>query len=253
MKKILLFTIALLFFPPHLHAAGKTFLDKIPSTNVIKILKKNGVYSQSGSDEEKRAVFVGLQTAMENVFDQELKKDPQSKLMVVFLTPAPITPLCTAAENISEGLIHERLKKNKAIEKTVSSRAKTVRNLLVDGAQIYVLYQKGGLWQRTAEQQKIYLAEVKKHKVNLHSKELKTPFIQPEMIGALYLFQNAAKESSLFFIQATQANKPGDNPWQVGFGTLENQAMKDRFYSVLDYLGFQGQKNVKEAFEKRLH
>lgn len=220
---------------------------------VIQKLKKEGVYTQGGMDEKKRAVFVGLQSAVEHVLSLHKKENPNFKLVMAYHTPQPATPLCTAYNSVGEGIIHESLRQNREIQYGVSSRAKIVRYLLDEGAQMFVVYQKGGLKERTPEQQKIYKSEVKKYKSFLKSRELKIPKINPEMIGATHLFENEKGQPYVFFIKATQANNPSDTVWQIGLGPLQNSQVADRLNAVLNYLANTGQPGIKSAFEKNLN
>lgn len=219
---------------------------------VIQALQKNGVYTQSGNDEKKRAVLVGLQSAVEHVLNQRKQSNPEMELLLVYHTPTPTTALCTLADPISEGVIAAKIKNSKEVQYTVSSRAKIVRDLLRNGAKTYVVFQKGGLSQRTKEQQKIYKSELAKHRVSLKSRELDVSKMSGEMIGATHLFENEKGEPFVFFIQATQVNNPSNNRWQIGLGSLKNAAIKRRVDAVLGYLSASGESEVKIAFEKEM-
>lgn len=230
-------------------AASKAKIDV-----AIAAIQKDGVYSLTGSDAEKRAVMVGLQSAIEHVLNLNQKSDPKSKLLLVYHTPAPATPLCSPVDKVSEGLVDSKIKDDKAVHYTVASRTQIVRDMLAAGAQTYVVFQKDGLNQRKPDQQKIYGDLEKQYKGKLWSKELTVAKMQNDIIGATYVFTNGTGEKWVFFIQATQANSPSDpaSTWQIGFGPTSNPALKARADAVMTYLAASGQPAVKTAFLKAM-
>lgn len=217
--------------------------------HVISVLKKNGVYTSDAKDEAKRAVFVGLQSAIEQVLSEKKLADPNFKVMMAIHTPTPATPLCTPVDSVSEGLMSARVKDDKQVQHTILSRAEILRSLLQQETPLYVVYQKNGLSKRTAEQQAIYKSEVEKYPNQLMSVELTQPEIDGDMIGATYLISSGDGQKLAFFIKATQANNPGDAQWQIGFGPADQQLIHERVTSVLNYLETSGQPKVKTAFE----
>lgn len=217
----------------------------------IAAIRKNGVYSLTGGDAEKRAVMVGLQSAIEHVLNLRQKSDPKAKLLLVYHTPAPATPLCSPVDTVAEGLVDPKIKDSKEVQYTVASRTQTVRDLIAAGAQTYVVFQKDGLSQRSPEQQKIYSAVEAKYKGRLWSKELSVAKLSNDMVGATYLFTDGQGEKWIFFIQATQANSPSDpaSTWQIGFAPASNAAVRARADAVMAYLAISGQPAIKAAFQ----
>lgn len=267
MKKFILILLALIFliqFPVQAATSSDKFLDevknKIKNTPELKVsqkaifkaiatIKKDGVYSSDAKDEAKRAVFVGLQSAIEQVLSEKKQADPNFKVMMAIHTPTPATPLCTAVDSVSEGLMSARVKDDKQVQHTILSRAEILRSLLEQETPLYVVFQKNGLSQRTIEQQKIYRSQIAKYPDQLMSLELTLPEISGDMIGATYLISTGDEQKLAFFIKATQANSPGDNQWQIGFGPANQQLIHERVSSVLNYLETSGQPKVKTAFE----
>ena len=228
---------------PELSSSQKALLD------AVSIIEKKGVYSSEAKDEDKRAVFVGIQSAIEQVLSENKQADPNFKMVLAIHTPTPATPLCTAVDSISEGLIHSRLQGDKQIQQTILSRAEILRTLLQQGTPLFVIYQKNGLAKRSVEQQEIYTSQVKKYPDQLMSIELALPEIAGDMIGATYFISPADGPKLAFFIKATQANSPGDAEWQIGFGPADQPLIRKRVASVLNYLETSGQPKITTAFE----
>lgn len=267
MKKFIIPLFALIFLiqsPVQAATTSQKFLDevknKIKNTpelkesqkaifNAISIINKKGVYVSDAKDEAKRALFVGLQSAIEQVLSEKKLADPNFKVMMAIHTPTPATPLCTAVDSVSEGLMSERVKNDKQVQHTILSRAEILRSLLEQETPLYVVFQKNGLSQRTVEQQNIYKSQIAKYPDQLMSLELTSPEISGGMIGATYLISTDDGQKLAFFIKATQANSPGDDQWQIGFGPADQQLIHERVSSVLNYLETNGQPKIKKAFD----
>lgn len=235
-----------LFFSPlvadetliqHLHSKVLDTIENVPALPGIKpeqltALKTNlahqwnelvekGVLEVNGTDKEIRPYFGMIQSAVELVLASELEHEVCTVNGFIH-TPMPATPLCTTGE-ISPELVDPSMEKDPLRLFTVKARATTLRELLSHGATLHIVYPQGGLQKRTAAQQEIYLNELNNYPDNLIDFPINCEAIDPDLIGATYLFTDADGQKYIFAIAMTQANDPREEGhFGLWFGRLEN-------------------------------
>ena len=232
--------------------------DSIPGTLKNDIAKtwetlvQEGVIEVSSTDKDVRPVFVGLQGVVEHVLATELQTEIQS-LKGVIHTPMPATPLCMNGD-ISKELVDPSIEMDPNRLFTVKARATILRDYLFKGADLYVVYPKDGLLQRTEEQRAVYKQELMKFPTHLFDVPLDCEEIPNELIGATYFFQDQTGKTFVFAIQMTQAKDPQEmGHFGLWFGPLESPAIQKRAQAVSLYLKQNGlELNVKELAESSI-
>ncbi len=198
------------------------------------LLVKNGVLEETGTDAQVRPYFVTLQGVIEQVLSQELGEEISSLTSVIH-TPAPTTPLCTKGE-ISPELVDPSIQEDPNRLYTVKARTTIVRDFLQKGGHLYVVYPEAGFYKRSEEQREIYQEAITQFPTTLHNSPLNCESIDPNHIGAFYLFESAGKTYA-FAIKMTQANAPqGHGNYNLWFSELENSPGYERISTIWDSL-----------------
>ena len=202
-------------------------------------LSKKGVLEVIGTDKEIRPSFVALQSIIEHVLSTELKQ--QIKSLTGFIhTPMPATPLCTRGQ-ISAELVDPSIQKDGSRLLTVKTRATIVRDYLAQGANLYILYPRSGLFKRTPEQQQIYKQELLNYPSQLFDFPLKIDKIPVPLIGATYFFKDQSDNLFIFAIRMTQANDPQElGNFGLWFGSMKHPAIQERVESIAQFLKTNG-------------
>jgi hypothetical protein len=203
--------------------------------SLIREIGAKHVVVQQGND-ELRVKFVNAQGCIEHVLACMQALGDIHHLIGVIHTPTPSTPLCTKPDPIDVMVLDESIRNNPAKLWTVRSRAHIVRDFLSKGGTLYVVYPKGGLEKRTAQQQAIYKEELAHFKSNLIDFVLPAETMDDEMIGASYFFQNQHNQTFFFSIKARQANDPTElSEWGLWLGSVEDPQIAARIQAVLGY------------------
>lgn len=207
-------------------------------------LVKNGVLEVSGTDKDVRPYFVALQGIVEHVLASELRNEVTA-LRGVIHTPMPATPLCTAGD-ISKELVDPSIEIDPARLFTVKARTTIIRDYLVKGGNLYVIYPKDGFNKRTEEQQKIYQQELKNYPAHLFDVPLNCENIPVDLIGATYLFQDRSGRTFVFAIKMTQAKDPKDiGNFGLWFGPINHTSIQERVKTISSYMEQNGSSVLK--------
>lgn len=206
-------------------------------------LVQKGVIEISGTDKDVRPFFVALQGVVEHVLAAGLQKEIK-ELKGIIHTPMPATPLCTTGE-ISKELVDPSIETDPTRLFTVKARATIVRDYLFKGGDLYVVYPKGGLYQRTEEQQNIYSQALANFPTHLFDVPLNCEVIPTELIGATYFFQDQSGKTFVFAIKMTQAKDPKSmGSFGLWFGSIDLPSIQERVKAVSSYLEQNGMKNI---------
>ncbi len=202
---------------------------------LINTIEENHFNLETG-DDNLRLKYVNSQGCIEHVLACAQAIGDLDQLIGIIHTPTVATPLCVHPEAV-EGALDEtiRFDLNKLL--TVRSRAQIVREYLTKGGKLYVVYPQGGLEKRNAEQQQIYKEELERFSGKLVDWVLSSKEIDPDMIGATYLFRNQQRQVFAFSIKSRQAiDIQGQAEWGIWFGALTDTNIADRVNTVIDYL-----------------
>lgn len=202
---------------------------------LIDNIEKNHFQVETGND-DLRLKYVSSQGCIEHVLACAQALGELDQLIGIIHTPTIATPLCVRPEAV-EGALDEsiRFDINKLL--TVRSRAEIVREYLTKGGKLYVVYPQGGLEKRSAEQRKIYNEELERFTGKLVDWTLTTKEIDPDMIGATYLFRNQQRQVFAFSIKSRQAiDIQNQTEWGIWFGAISDPNISERVNTVIDYL-----------------
>lgn len=197
---------------------------------LINELEVNHFVLKTSSDDDLRVKFVHLQGAIEHVLAKFQAEGKIQELLGIIHTPLPATPLCTQ--------LNETNNQAKADKwQTVLSRATILREYLSQGSKLFVVYPQGGLEKRTSEQQQTYAQTLMEFAPNLSDWTLNTTEIDPDMIGATYLFLDNDYELYGFSIKARQFNdQQPKSEWGIWFGPIAHPEVQARLDEVFGYL-----------------
>lgn len=191
---------------------------------------------ETGSD-DLRVKYVTSQGCIEHVLACAQVLGDVDHLIGVIHTPTVATPLCVLPDGPYDGVLDESIRYDLGKLLTVRSRANIVREYLAKGGKLYVVYPQGGREKRTAEQLKIYQDELNRYTENLIDWVLSCKQIDPDMIGATYLFRNNERNVFAFSIKSRQANDiQKQAEWGIWFGPVDDPAITERVNSIFDYL-----------------
>lgn len=203
---------------------------------LLSEVASKGEVLRTGKDADIRPAFVGAQAEMEKVLSYLLSKGEIKDLKAYIHTPMPATPLCTQGD-ILPGLVDASLLSDEKRLYTVKERAVIVREYLDKGGVLYIAYPKGGREKRTAAQLEIYDTERNKYPKTLNEIVLNCTEMQPDMIGATYLFKTKEGDSMAFAIKSSQAISPNDDQiWGLWFGKMTQPLVNKRINAVLEYI-----------------
>lgn len=213
-------------------------------SRLFETLAQDGVVEVNGTDKDVRPPFVTLQGVIEHVLATELQNEVRS-LKGVIHTPMPATPLCTKGE-ISRELVDPSIENDPARLFTVKARTTILRDYLFKGGDLYVVYPKEGLAQRTEEQRAKYLEELMNHPTHLFDTPLDCDQIPNDLIGATYLFEDRLGNKYVFAIKMTQAKDPQDmGNFGLWFGPIDHPAIQKRLEAVSTFLEQNGSDALK--------
>lgn len=217
------------------------FRDKAALRKVILQLRTDGYIHERGND-NLRINYVSIQGMIEHVLASALAMDEIQDLVGVIHAPSPATPLCTRpCEDVSKGLLDPSIEDDMQKKLTISSRAQILRDYLHKGGHLFVAYPKKGLKKRSEEQLSIYQNLISQFPYHLHDCALDINSLDPEMIGATYLFRARNGQLYAFSTQARQANQPvDDSEWGMWIGPISNPEIAHRIHAVDEYLQLVG-------------
>jgi hypothetical protein len=203
-------------------------------------LETKGVSIHKGSD-ELRVKFVTVQGCLEHVLTCMQSSNEIHGLTGIIHTPNPATPLCTKPDPLDTELLDASIRKDLNKLLTVHSRAQIVRDYLLQGGKLHVVYPLGGLEKRTQEQQVIYKEELVKFPHSLFETVLSTSKMDPDQVGATYFFRNDLNQVFVFSIKSRQANDPQDlSEWGIWIGSIEEPKINQRIQEIFSYLKTNG-------------
>lgn len=196
-------------------------------------LVEKGVVEVTATDKEVRPYFVALQGIIEHVLACELNKNVHS-LTGVIHTPMPATPLCTEG-SVSRELVDPTIQEDLLRLFTVKARTTIVRDYLLQGGNLYIVYPQDGINKRTETQQQIYKKELNNYPLHLFDRPLNCISINNDLVGAFYLFKDNTGKVFGFAIKMTQANNPQDmGNFGLWFGEFNASPIRDRISIILN-------------------
>lgn len=213
------------------------YTNKEEITYFLDQLKNQSYYIENGND-DIRVKFVGSQGAIEHVLACSQALQEVHSLVGAIHTPTPPTPLCIRLkDDFAKDLLDSSLVHNLDKLLTVRSRAETIRQYLHSGALLYAIYPKGGLEKRTEDEQTVYKKEVQKHPTRLIDSVLECTEMDPDMVGATYLFKDKNDNQYSFSIKARQINHVQKQAeWGIWLGAISNPIVKKRVDLIFNYL-----------------
>ena len=187
-----------------------------------------------------------MQTIFEQTLLKLLEERTVSRLMVLFHTKAPATPLVSPENTAPPEAMSLHMQGDSARAKTISDRTVTVRNLAKSDPEkvtMYIAYPESGMQIRTIDQQTTYQAE----KQNTENKCLKDlplshKSMPEDLVGASYIMTGTdADEDSqpLYFgLRAVQAMEGGEKnlSWTFWLGELNSAEIQPHYQEVKSYL-----------------
>lgn len=215
---------------------------------ILESLEKKSVYIEQGSD-DLRVKFKTLQGAIEQVLATAKEEGLIRKVVGVIHTPTPTTPLCTPLEEVDDTLTSPSIRGNKEKLSTIQTRAQALRDYLGKGGILYVAYPKAGLLKRTDLQRELYLEQVRKYPEKLFDSPMPIKEMDPELIGAFYLFEDQEGVLYAFSIKAKQSFDPSEySEWGIWLGELSTPVVQERIRKVHHYLHSIGGPNLNREF-----
>ena len=200
-------------------ACSQEVKDRI--LEVLTDLREHGVYERSGSDEECRPVFVGIQGAVEAVIAEKLRENKLAGSVSVIYTPRPPTPLCVSPGKVDDSVAASGVIADSQRLATIESRAQIVRSYLKWGGKLYVVFPEKGVALRTEEQQAIFRQVQQKYPGELFVKEIDSKTFKKDQVGAAYKISSWNSYPILFSIKATQAmDAQTHSNWKLWFGPI---------------------------------
>lgn len=227
------------------------YKDKEEIIKLLDAVKDQNLFIEKGSD-QIRVKFVGSQGAIEHVLACAQTLQELTGLIGAIHTPLPATPLCTRVDSDVRPLLDSSIAHDLDKLMTVKSRAEVVREYLEKGGKLYIIYPQGGLEKRSSAEQEIYKEELKRYP-NLIDCVLQCSEMDPDMVGATYLFRDRDRNIYSFSIKARQANDiQKEAEWGIWLGILENPIIKQRVHAVFDYIkSHNGPDIEREFFEQK--
>lgn len=212
--------------------------DKEKILDLLKQIEEHEYFVETGSD-DLRVKYVSSQACIEHVLACSQALGEVVDLIGMIHTPMPATPLCTKPEPLDDSLLDPSIRFDLDKLLTVHSRAKIIREYLIKGGVLYIVYPRGGLEKRSPQQQAIYQEELLNYPHQLFDWVLDTTQLHPEMGGATYFFKNQIGDIFVFSIKAPQASHPENRTeWGLWLGEVKNPFVKQRVAALFDY--FQG-------------
>lgn len=221
-------------------AHDETIKDKSSVYELIEEIEQNHCAIESGND-SMRIKYVAAQGCFEHILASLLATGDIDELIGVIHTPTIATPLCVKPEGPFEAVLDESIRHDQEKLQTVRSRAHTVREFVRQGGQLFIVYPKDGQKIRTADQLSIYHEELDRFSNTLVDWMLTCEQLDPDMIGASYLFRDKSGVVYAFSIKARQAidNQPNAE-WGLWMGVMQEPVIADRVNNIFDYLNENG-------------
>lgn len=202
---------------------------------LIQTVEKEHFILESG-DDDLRNKYVYAQGCFEHALACLQALGDIQQLVAVIHTPTLATPLCVRPEGPVEAVLDASIRKDRNKLLTVRARTKTLREYLSRGGNFYMAYPKGGEEQRNANQRAVYQEELATYS-NLIDTQLTCPSMDPEIVGATYLFRTAQGEVFAFSIKSRQAiDIQQKAEWGIWFGNLKDPVIAERVNGIMDYL-----------------
>lgn len=226
--------------------------DSISSqvNELLARLMEQGEVLESGSD-DLRLRYVPAQGCIEHRLACMQAMGEIEELIGAIHTPNPATPLCAKPEGAVSDLLDASIRNDARKLYTVRSRAQVVREFLAKGGKLHIVYPQGGFEKRTLEQQTVYRNELAAHPETLFDCVLNTPALNPDLIGATYLFRDKEGHPYAFSIKSRQANDiQKEAEWGLWFGPLDDPKIRARVNAVFDSLVSLGAPDLRSAFSK---
>jgi len=212
-------------------------MDKAPLNQLALQLRNTGWMLECGGD-DLRVKYVSTQGIIEHVLSCALARGEITDLVGVIHTPCPATPLCTVPfEDPTEGLLDPSIAEDAQKKLTVRSRAQILRDYLHLGGHLFVTYPESGIQRRSLDQLSVYQDLVANFPNHLHDWPLHIDSLDPDMIGATYLFRTHDGHTYAFSIKARQTNQPTDeSEWGMWLGLVSSPVIAERIDRVEQYL-----------------
>ncbi len=237
------------------HGAYKPVSDSDKNDDTIKseILKRFQEFSKvkvielSDFDKTLRPIGVGMQTIFEQTLLKLIEERTVTRVMVLFHTKAPATPLVTPENTAPPEAMSKPMQCDSARAKTISDRTVTVRNLAKSDPEkvtLYIAYPESGMQIRKTDQQAIYQKEVANEQNKcLKDLPLSHQSMPDNLVGASYIMTgtDADKDSQpLYFglraVQAIDGNEERRMTWTFWLGELNDAEIQPHYQEVKSYL-----------------
>lgn len=204
-----------------IHKSAYSEKVKAEMFEVLNALQEEGVYERSGADSANRAIFVGIQGAIESAIGQGLKRSKIAGSVGVLYTPRPPTPLCVKSGQADAAVASKEVLSDPQRASTVQSRAEIVRSYLKEGGKLYLVFPEKGDELRTKEQQEVFKAVRKRYQGELFVRKIEPKTFKKDQVGAAYKISSWDGLPILFSIKSTQALDPQhDADWKLWFGPI---------------------------------
>ncbi|MGI2026223.1 hypothetical protein [Endozoicomonas acroporae] len=237
------------------HGAYKPVSDSDKNDDTIKseILKRFQEFSKvkvielSDFDKTLRPIGVGMQTIFEQTLLKLIEERTVTRVMVLFHTKAPATPLVTPENTAPPEAMSKPMQGDSARAKTISDRTVTVRNLAKSDPEkvtLYIAYPESGMQIRKTDQQAIYQKEAaNKQNKCLKDLPLSHQSMPDNLVGASYIMTgtDADKDSQpLYFglraVQAIDGSEETRMNWTFWLGELNDAEIQPHYQEVKSYL-----------------
>lgn len=196
------------------YSADEVAECKMELTNHCHTLIEKGSIEITSADPEVRATMVSIQALFEHVLAIELNLGVKDLIGIIH-TPKPATPLCTSKiENPAEFPLAAF---------SADGRTEILREFMRLGGNLYVVYPKAGLTERTADEQRNYHEALLTNSAHLFDRPLDCEALDPELSGATYIFKSGAKKY-IFAVKAAQSGtKNGTGSFGLWLGEYNSE------------------------------
>ena len=194
----------------------------------------------SGDDAITRPIAVTFQNAFEQTLMRMIADNKVSKAIAIIHTRKPTTPLCNPYGEALKQTMAKAMQDDPQRIKTIEDRTLTLREMARTGPplSLHIAYIKGGLEQRSAEEQSIYKREINESaNSSLHDEELSCTEMPDNIVGASYILKTRMGHTLYFANNGIQAkDTSGKTHWRYWFGNLKDADVSKRYHDVMNYL-----------------
>lgn len=170
----------------------------------ISQLAVTGRWNVEQDDALLRPIAVGLQAIIEHALLDMLQKEEIAKVMTIFTTQNPPTPLCSEPGVLPDSLVTVSVQHSPACVDTVISRQQTLKALLAHPSiDTWVFYAQP---RPNPEEQTIFDENAMRYAPNFHHFHVSDGILE-NLSGATYRLTDQEGQDQWFGIRITQANQ----------------------------------------------